>query len=138
MRKTFSSKTLRRGLAIGLLAGLPACAAMEERADALFHRHHHLSSTLTEAFLVAEMEDRTLPQFVYDMEETLQRACGPLDRVANRRMQGETVDATMKLAAFESLDDCEAAVKQVHHALSKLEDGFAQAALSDDGGVARP
>ena len=138
MRTTFTSKSLRLGLAAGLLAALPACAAMEERADALFHRHHQLSSSLTEAFLLAEMEDRALPQVVYDMEETLQKACGPLDRVANRRMQGETVDVTLQLAAFESLDACEVAVNQVDQTLSKLEDGFAQASLGDDGGLARP
>jgi len=132
MRRTFATNILRHGMAIGLLASLPACGAMEDRADALFHRHHDLSSTLTEAFLAAEMEDRTLPQIVYDMEETLQRACGPLDRIANRRMQGETVSVTLKLAAFETLDDCEAAVNHVDNTLSKLESGFAHAALDGD------
>ena len=138
MRRTFAANAVRCALAAGLLGGLSACAAMEERADALFHRHHDLSSSLTEAFLMAEMEDRTLPPVVYDMEETLQRACGPLDRIANRRMQGEPVGATLQLAAFDALDECEAAVNQVDHALSKLEDGFAQAALTDDVNSVRP
>ena len=96
------------GLAMALSLG--GCAAMTE-GDEVFLQQHRATVALTQAVMAAEFENPDAVDVLYEGEAALNDACAPLQSVAYRRSNNESVYPWHKMAAYESLEAC---MVQIH------------------------
>ena len=88
--------------AIAILAG----CATSNRGEAIFMQQHRASIALTEAVMAAEYDNPEIIDQLYDGEDGLGRACGPIQEIGYRKMNQVSVDPMLRMAAYDSLDAC--------------------------------
>ncbi|MDJ0943905.1 MAG: hypothetical protein QNJ30_10590 [Kiloniellales bacterium] len=102
------------------LAGLSACAT-RDRAEAVYLYQNRITAALAEAVQAVEAEGGDEVEALYEAEAALQRDCGPLQRAGYRRFNQEELDTAERLAAFESLDACEARAAKVEALIREVD-----------------
>ncbi|MEM9384985.1 MAG: hypothetical protein AAGA68_07970 [Pseudomonadota bacterium] len=76
-------------------------------AGEVFRRHNAASSALLEALPFLEAEAPEVAEKLLGAEETMNSACAPVDAVAVRHRDGESVDLGDQLAFARALESCE-------------------------------
>ncbi|MDH3472606.1 MAG: hypothetical protein OEM59_02845 [Rhodospirillales bacterium] len=119
-----SGQALRRNsgtfLTLAAAALLSACATAD-RGEAIYYQQNMATVALAQAIMAAEFENPEAAEQLYDGEMALNRACGDLQEVGYRKLNGETVDTMLKVAAMDSLDDCAAQVSEVEELIWRLD-----------------
>jgi hypothetical protein len=103
----------KRGAFLTLTAAalLSACATAD-RGEAIYYQQNRATVALAQAIMAAEFENPETAEQLYDGEMALNRACG---------LNEEPVDAMLKVAAMDSLDDCAAQVSEVEGLIWRLD-----------------
>jgi len=99
--------------------GLTACAT-RDRAEAVYLYQNQITAALAETVMAAEAEGRDVDT-LYDAEASLQRDCGPLQSAGYRRFNQEELDMAEKMAAYESVEACEARAAEVEALIRKVD-----------------
>ncbi len=102
------------------MAGLGACAT-RDRAEAVYLYQNRITAALAEAVTAAEAEGREVVDALYEAEASLQRDCGPLQSAGYRRFNQEELDMAEKMAAYESVEACEARAAEVEALIRKVD-----------------
>lgn len=110
----------------GLLAVLAASViitgcATSDRGEAVFLQQHRASVALTQAVMAAEFENPQIVDQLYDGEDALGGACGPIQQIGYRKMNDGSVDPALRMAAYEALDACAAETAVVEALLWQLD-----------------
>ena len=117
-------------LAVFTMAGLSACAT-RDRAEAVYLYQNQITAALAEAVQAAEAEGRDVVEALYDAEAALRRDCGPLQNAGYRRINQEDLDTAQKLAAYDSVEACDATATEVEALIRKIDPETAAYFLSD-------
>jgi hypothetical protein len=117
-RKSHSFRTALAGLAMAVSLG--GCASMTG-GDRIFLQQHQATVALTQAVMAAEYDNPDAVDVLYDGEMALNQACGPLQAVAYRKSNDETVYPWHHMAAYDSLDDCNAQIEAVEDLLWRVD-----------------
>ena len=102
------------------LAGLSACAT-RDRAEAVYLYQNRITAALAEALRAAEIEGRDVVEALYDAEAALQRDCGPLQRAGYKRFNQEELEMAQKMAAYESVEACDARAAEVEALIREVD-----------------
>lgn len=116
--KCHAFRTALAGLAMA--ASLGGCASMTG-GDQIFMQQHQASVALTQAVMAAEYDNPDAVDVLYDGEMALNQACGPLQAVAYRKSNDETVYPWHHMAAYDSLEDCNAQIEAVEDLLWRVD-----------------
>ncbi|MEO0424551.1 MAG: hypothetical protein AAF184_19595 [Pseudomonadota bacterium] len=81
--------------------------AIREYAAEVFRRHNSVSSGLLEALPFLEADAPDLAEQLLSAEDAMNTACAPIDAVAVRYRDGESVDLGDQLAFARALEACE-------------------------------
>lgn len=113
----------RRGGLLAVLAAsviLTGCAT-SDRGEAVFLQQHRASVALTQAVMAAESDNPQIVDQLYDGEDALGGACRPIQEIGYRKMNDVSVDPTLRMAAYDSLDACAAETAVVEALLWRLD-----------------
>ena len=125
IRRSGSAARTPHGMAaalagLAMVAWLGGCASMTG-GDQIFLQQHQASVALTQAVMAAEYDNPDAVDLLYDGEMALNEACGPLQAVAYRRSNEETVYPWHHLEAYGSLDDCSDQIQAVEDLLWRVD-----------------
>ncbi len=117
-RKSHGLGTVLAGLAMAVSLG--GCASVTG-GDQIFLQQHQASVALTQAVIAAEYDNPDAVDVLYEGELALNQACGPLQAVAYRKTNDETVYPWHHMAAYGSLEDCTAQIQAVEDLLWRVD-----------------
>jgi len=107
-------------VALALAFALAGCATRSE-GDLVYMKQHRASVALTQALLIAELENPAIVDLLYDSESALNTACAPLQEAAYRKLNNEPVDPVLKLEASGALDACDAKAREIEDLLWRID-----------------
>ena len=116
-----ASPTGTGGLLVLALAFVLAGCATRSEGDLVYLKQHRASVALTQALLVAELENPEIVDLLYDSETALNAACAPLQEAAYRKLNNEPVDPVLKLKASGALDACDAKAREIEDLLWRID-----------------
>ena len=116
--KSHAFRTALAGLAVAVSLG--GCASMTG-GEQVFLEQHQASVALTQAVMAAEYDNPDAVDVLYDGEMALNQACGPLQAVAYRKSNDETVYPWHHMAAYDSLEACTAQIEAVEDLLWRVD-----------------
>ncbi len=105
---------------LALTLALAGCASRSE-GDLVYLKQHRASVALTQALLIAELENPAIVDLLYDSETALNAACAPLQEAAYRKLNDEPVDPLLKLEASGALDACDAKAREIEDLLWRID-----------------
>ena len=108
-----------------------ACAAMGDRAEALFFRQQTAQSALADTIGRVETARPQLAERLYGAEDELHEACAPLREAGQRKIYHQTIGTDLEWEVVGALDTCETKTRQVEQLVQRTESGDDSAALPD-------
>ena len=117
-------------LVVFTIAGPIGCTT-PDRAEAVFLYQNQITAALAEAVEAAEAEGRDVVDDLYDAEAALRRDCGPLQNAGYRRFNQEELDTAQKIAAYDSVEACNATAAKAEALIRKVDPETASYFLSD-------
>jgi hypothetical protein len=117
-------------LVLALVFSLAGCATRAQ-GDLVYLKQHRASVALTQALLVAELDNPSIVDMLYDSETALSAACAPLQEAAYRKLNNEPVNPLLKLEAYGALDTCDAKAREIEDLLWRIDPETAGHYLDD-------
>ena len=116
------------------LAALAGCS-VRDRAKALLVQQNRTLAALTLTISTVEERDPDLADRLYDTEDDLNGACGPLLQAGSRKLQNKEVGSDLGWQVYDSLDLCEQKTLEVARLLWVLDPDSAGRYLENPHGL---
>ena len=108
-----------------------ACAAMGQRAEALFFRQQTAQSALADTIGRVETDRPQLAERLYGAEDELHEACAPLREAGQRKIFHQAIGTNLEWEIVGALDSCETKTQQVEQLVQRTESADDSDALPD-------
>ena len=112
--------------------GAPSGETNEARAERVFRYQSRLADALLDRYPLREQLADADPRLVA-AEARMTESCGSLTRAVVENLEGREPSVELKLAVWNSLDDCERAAQTIERMIEKLDGAMLTAGQSPDG-----